>query len=48
MANEINIEYKIEEFDKLYKQIRIFGSTFVTNNENICSIIYKGEKYKLS
>ena len=48
MANEINIEYKIEEFDKLYKEIRIFGSDFVVNNENICEIIYKGEKYKLN
>ena len=48
MANEINIEYKIEEFDKLYKEIRIFGLIFVENNENICQIMYKGKKYKLS
>ncbi len=48
MADEINIEYKIEEFDKLYKEIRIFGSIFVENNEKICKIIYKGEIYKLT
>ena len=48
MANEINIEYKIEEFDKLYKEIIIFGTVFVANNENICKIIYKGKKYELN
>jgi len=44
MSNEINIEYKIGK----YKEIRIFGSIFVKNNEKICQIINKGKKYKLT
>ena len=41
---EINIIYDINE----RKNIRIFGSNFVKNNENICKIIINNKEYKLS
>ena len=42
--SEINIIYDING----ERNIRIFGSNFVKNNENICKIIINNKEYKLS
>ena len=42
--NEITIIYKTNKNIKN----RIFGSNFVKNNKNKCTIIYKGDAYELS
>ena len=42
--SEINIIYDING----EKNIRIFGSTFVENNKNVCKIIINNKEYKLS
>ena len=43
--NEINIIYRIKENEN---KIKIFGSKFVSNNENNCKIIYEGRKNQLT
>ena len=41
--SEINIIYDIKEENN----IRIFGSSFVENNRNICKMIIGNEEYKI-
>ena len=42
--HKITIKYKI---DKNINKIRLFGSSFVTNNKDYCKIIYDNEEYEL-
>ena len=44
----INIIYNINEKDKEYEYINIFGSEFVKNNINICKIIIDNKEYEIS
>ena len=44
----INIIYNINEKDKKYDYIRLFGSQFVENNINICRMIIDNKEYELS
>ena len=44
----INIIYNINEKDKKYDYINIFGSQFVENNKNICKMIIDNKEYEIS
>ena len=44
----INIIYNINEKDKEYGYINIFGSEFVKNNKNICKMIIDNKEYEIS
>ena len=44
----INIIYNINENDKEYGYINIFGSEFVKNNKNICKMIIDNKEYEIS
>ena len=42
-VDEITIKYEIIRKTK----IRIFGSLFIENNRNFCTVIFEGQEYKL-
>ena len=44
----INIIYNINENDKEYGYINIFGSEFVKKNKNICKMIIDNKEYEIS
>ena len=44
----INIIYNINEKDKEYGYIKIFGSEFVKNNINKCKILLDNKEYEIS
>ena len=44
----INNNNKIIDNNRLFKEIRIFGKTFVDNNRNNCKIIYEQNEYNLT
>ena len=44
----INIIYNINENDKEYGYINIFGSKFVKNNKNICKMIIDNKECEIS
>ena len=43
----INIIYKINEKDKKYGNINLFGSKFVWNNRDKCKMIIDNKEYKI-
>ena len=44
----VNIIYNINEYDKEYGYINIFGSEFVENNKNICKMIIDDKEYEIT
>ena len=44
----INIIYEINEKNKEYENINIFGSEFVKNNKRICKMIISNKEYEIT
>ena len=42
-----SIIYNINEGDKKFENINIFGSEFVKNNKNICKMIIDNKEYEI-
>ena len=48
LNNQLSLTYDINENNKKEGKVKIFGKDFVTNNKNICKILFENKEFELS